>query len=145
MANKVLNKFQAKRLKTEIKGESLTQQQFKDDCDINKIMERFKATGMLNHFNKFEGTYDDVPAISYTEAIETKLKVETMFQELPSAIRRDFDEDPTKFLMAINDPDNNQEILLKHDLIKVSDNVAEELASEPVTEPVTEPTPTTGS
>ena len=31
------------------KDPSMTQQHHKDDCDINKIMTRFKATGILPH------------------------------------------------------------------------------------------------
>ena len=36
---------------------SMTDQQFKDDCDVNFIVNKFTKTGHLTHLAKFQGMY----------------------------------------------------------------------------------------
>ena len=42
---------------------SMTDQQFKDDCDVNFNVNKFTKTGHLTHLAKFQGMYADVSAI----------------------------------------------------------------------------------
>ena len=38
----------------------MTDQQFKDDCDVNFIVNKFTKTGHLTHLAKFQGMYAEV-------------------------------------------------------------------------------------
>lgn len=85
-------------------GESMTKQSFKDDCDVNRIMKRFQQTGIVDHVNKFAGDYGDYTDLpqSYHEACNQVLEAESMFMSLPSTVRSHFDNDPGKFLAAVD-------------------------------------------
>ena len=37
-------------------GESLTQQQFKEECDVNHILAKYRKTNMITHLNKHQTT-----------------------------------------------------------------------------------------
>ena len=44
----------------ETTGESMTQQQFQAECDVNNILAKYKRTGMLTHIQKHEGNFGDL-------------------------------------------------------------------------------------
>ena len=89
-------------------GESLTHQSMAEDCDINKIMERFQQTGLLDHMNTFEGQYGDFTEVpqDYHEAMNQVLEAQEMFYTLPSSVRKKFHNDPGQFLEFVDDPSN---------------------------------------
>jgi len=88
------------------KKEGMTKQSFRDECNINKIMAKFQRTGLINHYAKHAPQYMDIPAIDYHEALNIVADAESMFEELPSTIRAQFENDPHKFLEFVQDPNN---------------------------------------
>lgn len=88
-------------------GPSRTKQEFAKQADINNIMRRFEKTGQLTHVRTYQGMYGDVStAGDYLAACQTVVDVTAMFNSLDSLIRKDFDNDPAKFLEAMaNDTD----------------------------------------
>ncbi|AXL14660.1 internal scaffolding protein [Microviridae sp.] len=93
-------------------GESLTHQSMADECDINKIMEKWQKTGILDHTNTFEGQYGDftdVPS-DYHDAMNQVLEANDMFATLPSSIRKKFMNDPGQFLDFVENPENREEM-----------------------------------
>lgn len=84
----------------------LTQQHQKDETDINLIMARYTRTGVIDHVNKNQPAYFDVPAHSYHEAQNAIAQADSMFQELPAKARKYFDNDPSKFLSFVQNPKN---------------------------------------
>ena len=84
------------RTQTPIKGESLTSQAHKDECDINRIMLKWAKTGTIEHRNTFEGQYGDFSETpgDYHEAMTQVVQANEMFEGLPSQIRRRFGNDP---------------------------------------------------
>lgn len=99
-------------------GETMTQQQYKDDCDVNLIMERFMKTGEITHLAKqelIEGDFSSLP--SYREALDTVNRARDMFGELPAKVRLQFENDPQKLLEFMKD-DNNYDEALKLGLIQ---------------------------
>jgi len=52
----------------------------------------------------------DIPAIDYHEALNIVADAESMFEELPSTIRAQFENDPHKFLEFVQDPNNLDEM-----------------------------------
>lgn len=83
-----------------------TQQHQKDAVDINNIMKRYVKTGIIDHVNKYQGQYGDIPALSYHEAMNQVIRADEMFLDLPSQVRKRFDNDPSQFLAYVQDPAN---------------------------------------
>ena len=85
---------------------TMTQQHFQDDCDINRIIERFTKTGILPEIaSNFEfADVSDVP--SYQEAMHFIMDAQDQFMELPAKLRKEFDNDPGQFLAFMEDSNN---------------------------------------
>lgn len=90
---------------------SLTQQQFKDDVDINVLLERYKVTGQLPQGVRLP-SYGDFNGVSdYRSAMEAIRKATDSFMEMPASLRARFDNDPQKFLEFVSDEKNRDEII----------------------------------
>lgn len=91
--------------------ETLAQQQFKDECDINNIMERFGLTGELPasplppQYGDFSGVLD------YHSAMNAVLAAQDAFAELPATMRARFENDPYQLIRFLDDPNNRDEAL----------------------------------
>lgn len=81
-------------------------QSFKNECDINKIMARFIKTGTIDHVARFGGSYGFADSMTYHEAQNIVANANSMFAELPAAIRKEFDDKPEVFLDFVYDPKN---------------------------------------
>jgi len=100
------------RVYTPTDGVSRTKQSFKQECDINHLMESFTRTGVMTHLNEHKPHYGFAPAIDFKKALDTVLEAETIFADLPSALRTKFSNDPGEFLAFVEDPDNRSEMAL---------------------------------
>jgi phage internal scaffolding protein len=89
---------------------SLAQQQFKDECDINTILDRFNVTGQLPvsplqpQFGDFSGIRD------YQTALNAVLDAQESFDALPARIRERFANDPAAFVDFCLDVANRDEM-----------------------------------
>lgn len=90
---------------------SQTIQEAKDECDINNIMEQYARTGEFTHVNKTPGQYADATALEFTNSMEIILHAQEQFSELPSDVRKFFDNDPRAFLEYCEDPANEQTLI----------------------------------
>lgn len=88
----------------------LTKQSFKDSTDINKILGAYSKTGVISHLNKFEPRYGDYANFDFFEAQLVINSGNDIFNALPSEVRREFDQDPTKFFDFVNDPENKDRL-----------------------------------
>ena len=93
--------------------ENLTEQSHKEELNINNILARFQRTGVIDHVKEHGPQYADVPAIDYREAMEIVTSSNSMFAELPSRARKYFDNDPAKFLEAMQNPETKMQTLHK--------------------------------
>lgn len=91
-------------------GQTPAQQQFKDDCDINKIMQRFQKTGAIDHVAKHQPQYGFVTPLSYHESLNIISTADSMFNDLPSSIRNQFHNNPQAFLEFVQNPDNADQL-----------------------------------
>lgn len=88
--------------------ESYTIQSGKDQCDINNIIRRYQRTGILEHINKSTADYIDLPDVSdYQASLNFLMQARDAFNQLPSTIRDEYDNDPGEFLAALGDPANH--------------------------------------
>lgn len=86
---------------------SMTKQAHKDECDINLIIRKYDKTGVLTHVNRALATYGDFSAVhSFQEAHNSVMAAAASFADLPAKIRKEFDNDPAKFLDFIDNPEN---------------------------------------
>lgn len=87
--------------------DGLTRQEFADECDINVLLAQYERTGVLNHYSSRTPQYldvSDVPDLAH--ALEAVERAETAFMTLPASARREFDNDPVKFVEFAQDPAN---------------------------------------
>lgn len=91
------------------KDKSLAQQQFKDECDINTIVERFGLTGTVpeNFRMPLTGDFRDAPDF-FTAMLKVREAGES-FMELPADIRARFVNDPGRLIEFLENPANRDE------------------------------------
>ncbi len=101
-----------KRVQFHNDGPSMTQQNFRDETNINLILAKYAKTGLLDHVNKYGGQYADMPdQDDYQGAMNLVMEAQSMFEELPSGIRAKFENDPGQFLDFVDDPLNRDEAI----------------------------------
>jgi len=75
-----------------------TRQEFKDECDINVIMAQYERTGEIFHLNEAAPQFMDCSGDDFRANMDYIASAFSMFEELPSKIRAQFDNDPATFL-----------------------------------------------
>lgn len=113
-------------------------QQFKEQSDINYILRNYEKTGILSNVNIKEPQYGFVPSFDFREALETIGNAHNSFMQLPADLRREFENDPAKFVDFVSDPNNSDRLVE----LGLSSPVAE---PDPVpAEPAPDPDPPAG-
>ncbi len=87
-------------------GHTPAQQQFKQDCDINTIMQRFQKDGITDHVNKHQLEYGFATPVQYHQAMNIITAADSMFNDLPSSLRNEFSNNPQAFLEFVQDEKN---------------------------------------
>lgn len=83
---------------TPVGTDNPTQQHFKDQCTVSKIVKRFQTTGIIAS-NSREPLYGDFSqATDLHTAMNLVIEAETSFMALDAHIRAAADNDPQKFL-----------------------------------------------
>ena len=96
------------RVSFETTGNSRTKQSFKNECDVNNILKNYNKTGVMpENFNP--GEYRDLDGTDYQEYMQTVASANSMFEELPSALRKRFKNDPAQLLSFVHDDKNVDE------------------------------------
>ena len=105
--------FTKKRVpKTFTKGTSRTKQCFKEECDINFVMKKYKVTGLLEHQNRYQGDYSDCcGAVDYQTAMNMIMNADEAFMSLPAKVRSEFGNDPGSFLEFATNPANQERMV----------------------------------
>lgn len=86
---------------------SLTRQEFAEDCDINTLMAKYETTGVINHFNNQSPAYMDLAEVPDLQgALALVADAQNAFMRLPAITRREFDNDPVKFIAFATDEKN---------------------------------------
>lgn len=91
---------------------SRTQQQFKEECDINNIIKKFNDTGQFRHVTSKEGMYGDFSLFTdYRDMWHAVRSAEDAFSTLPAEVRKRFRNDPQELIDFLGDPKNYEEAL----------------------------------
>jgi len=86
------------------------QQQFKEECDINTIVERFGLTGELPRDVRVPVNGDFADAVTdFQSAMNLALEAEKGFMAMPANVRARFNNDPGQLVAFVSDPSNREE------------------------------------
>jgi len=91
--------------------DSLTQQQFKEEADINTIVDRFMKSGVLPtpavmpQFMDVEGQFDYQTAMNYVRQADEN------FMRMDAKVRARFNNSPQEFLEFFANPENTEEAI----------------------------------
>lgn len=86
---------------------SLTRQEFAEECDINVLMERYESTGVISHVNRAQPMFLDTTEYPTLQgAMDLFRQAAESFNGLPAKVRREFENDPQKFVDFASDPAN---------------------------------------
>ncbi|AXH74361.1 MAG: internal scaffolding protein [Microviridae sp.] len=137
------------KLSTVPVGESRTKQAFKDECDIDVIMRRYQATGVLPGAERALGArYLDCRAADFQEAQLLVASAKSAFAEMPSSLRTRFDNDPRKLMQFLEDERNLEEareLGLVNPAAKVATPLAVRVVEAAVADPVQTSRPSEGA
>lgn len=90
---------------------SRTMQQFKEECDVNNIIENYTHSGILPAGDGSQPVFGDFTKIpqSYGDMVAMIQESRDHFMELPSDVRRKFNDDPVELMKFIQDENNVDE------------------------------------
>ena len=91
---------------------TMTQQQFKDECDTNVIIDRYTKTGVIPEelVNASAGVYGDFSGVGDYMDMQNKLiAARESFDALPSKVRSRFNDNPAELIAFVNDGNNYDE------------------------------------
>lgn len=89
--------------------ETMAQQHFKEECDINTIVERFGITGELPQNVRVPLPDEFIGAMDYQQAMNAIIDGQNAFAQMPANVRARFQNDPQEFLQFVHDPENRAE------------------------------------
>ncbi len=111
MADRKIRKREHARVYLHPGDDGMTKQSFRDECDINKILPKAAATGLMSHVNRAQGSMRDLSeAVDYKTGLDLINEAEEAFMELPARLRKEYDNDPGKLLAAIEDPEQHDRL-----------------------------------
>ncbi len=87
-----------------------TKQAFKDETDINRILNMANKTGAISHLNKYQGMYGNFEAFDFLGAQLQIRQAGEIFEALPPELRREFQQSPRLFFEFVNDPVNKDRL-----------------------------------
>ncbi len=95
-------------------GESMTKQSFRDECDINFIMTKWKRTGVIpaESVGRMRPNYGDFSNPNdYMEAANRVIDANEAFATLPSFLRDRFANEPANLIAFLADSGNQEEAI----------------------------------
>lgn len=115
---------------------SPVQQHFRDQSDVNYIVDYWSRTGTFNSVNSNPAKYVDCTVVQdYQKALDILSDADRILESLPPAQRLKFHDDPVAFVEYFSDPANSAEF----EALVSSDSLGNKTAQPPVVEPSVEP------
>ena len=118
-------------------SEGLAQQQFKEECDINTIVQRFGLTGEMPQNVRVPVSGDFTGVVDFHSAMNAVRGAQEAFMELPGRVRARFGNDPQALMEFVGDVANRDEAAklgllapkpeVTRDVVKAVDELAAKL------------------
>lgn len=90
-----------------------TQQHFRDEVNINSIIQRYKKTGVLGDPSRQslarKALYGDFTALDFFQAQNMIAGAQQAFMSLPATIRKRFNNDPGEIIAFLENDENRKE------------------------------------
>lgn len=97
---------------------SMTQQQFKDEADINYIVSMYDSSGVMPTFHgdgqaAAQPVFGDFASLpdNAQEMYNRMIEAKNNFDNLPLEVRKRFNYDPAAFLDFVDNPENLDELV----------------------------------
>ncbi len=87
-----------------------TKQSQKDECDINKLLERYQRDASLGHLEKYQGVYGNYADYDFENHVTKIAEMNTIFEQLPAEVKRDFGQSTNKFFEFVTNPENENRL-----------------------------------
>jgi phage internal scaffolding protein len=95
----------------ETTGDSMTQQHFAEESEINNILRSHDRNGVIEHIHRGNAIYGDFSNITdFSDALHQIKEAQQEFLNIPSEIREKFQNDAGQFFKFASNPDNLQEL-----------------------------------
>lgn len=100
------------RVQVDQSGESSrTQQQFKEEVDINNIMKRADRRQVIEHANRFQAVYGTHTGDDLQDALQIVQDANERFDSLPNSLKDKFNGSIPAYLDFVHDPANRDEMI----------------------------------
>ncbi len=113
--------------------ETRTQQHFKEQCDINRIVKTYAKTGLVPGNPRLPLETDFVGIVDFHTAMNAVRRADEAFMELPADLRSRFHNDPQEYVEFCLDKENLDE-LVQMGLAPKPFNFDQPTVEEPVAE-----------
>lgn len=96
---------------------SMTQQQFKDEADINYIVSMYDSSGVMPTFHgdgqPAQPVFGDFASLpdNAQEMYNRMIEAKSNFDNLPLEVRKQFNYDPAAFLEFVDNPENLDQLV----------------------------------
>lgn len=115
---------------------TLTQQQFKDEQNINNIMKKYGAAAFSSQTQYLkQGFADFSKPVDFLQAKTLILQAENHFNELPAEIRKEFNNNPVNLVNFVQD-EKNRDRAIELGLLDPSKIEQKEPVKVPAQDPV---------
>lgn len=119
-------------------GESMTQEHFSEEAEINNIISFHDKTGLIKNVQRGVAQYGDYSEVNeYRESLDLVRQADESFNQLPSHIRKSFNNNAGDFFEFAGNPANEEKLvemgLAKATPKEVGDNLAN--TADPVPQP----------
>ncbi len=108
-----MSAYYGKHGKPEVKKYKLhgrTKQSQKDQCDINKLLEKAARQGSLSHLDKYQPKYGDWSGYDFEEHIKKIADANTIFEDLPAEVKKEFNQSTQEFFEFVTNPENSDKL-----------------------------------
>lgn len=86
--------------------ETKTEQSHKDEVDINAIVRRHGMDMIAKTSKVVALEYDENPDNNFEETMNMIAKAQSSFESLPHQVRKEFDNNPARFMDFVQNPNN---------------------------------------
>lgn len=107
----IKNKYSPPEKVEYIAGHGQAEQCHEQECNINYIVNKYRKTGAITHQNQYEGRYDEMTGEDYHSAMNIVAAARSMYEELPSNIRKMTGGDPGAFYDFVQNPANQDKLI----------------------------------
>lgn len=105
--NQVRDRFSPRVAVIAPEGESMTQQHFAEEVDINNIVAKYNRSGIITHVRAAQEKFGPLPELSeYAVHLDKVAKAQQAFEMLPAELRNHFNNSIPGFFKYISEEKN---------------------------------------